>query len=157
MNKIKMEQKNISYKSLIHQNQTILSSATVIILHDSKVLVGWNTWREQWELPSGHIEPGEKPIDAALRETSEEVHLNLNHIAYLDSFSVQRSTNEREHLRVVYVSHVNSSVSKEFIYNASEDENNKTQWIPLIQILNMANIDYSDWYILKALYKQLIV
>ncbi|APE76844.1 MAG: hypothetical protein LKJ07_04280 [Leuconostoc mesenteroides] len=77
MNKIKMEQKNISYKSLIHQNQTILSSATVII-------------------------------------------------------SVQKSTNEREHLRVVYVSHVNSSVSKEFIYNASEDENNKTQWIPLI-------------------------
>lgn len=119
--------------------------------------MGWNTWREQWELPSGHIEPGEKPIDAALRETSEEVHLNLNHIAYLDSFSVQRSTNEREHLRVVYVSYVNSSVSKEFIYNASEDENNKTQWIPLIQILNMANIDYSDWYILKALYKQLIV
>lgn len=58
---------------------------------------------------------------------------------------------------VVYVSHVNSSVSKEFIYNASEDENNKTQWISLIQILNMANIDYSDWYILKALYKQLIV
>ena len=42
-------------------------------------------------------------------------------------------------------------------HNASEDENNKTQWIPLIQILNMANIDYSDWYILKALYKQLIV
>ena len=37
---------------------------------------------------------------------------------------------------VVYVSHVNSSVSKEFIYNASEDENNKTQWIPLIQMVD---------------------
>ncbi|MEM9513240.1 MAG: CoA pyrophosphatase [Actinomycetota bacterium] len=38
---------------------------------------GLNRHASQWALPGGRLEPGESPIDAALRETDEEVGLQL--------------------------------------------------------------------------------
>jgi 8-oxo-dGTP pyrophosphatase MutT (NUDIX family) len=39
---------------------------------------GLNTHASQWALPGGRIDRGETPIDAALRETDEEVGLRLD-------------------------------------------------------------------------------
>ena len=36
------------------------------------VLYVYNAWRKEWELPSGMIEAGETPYDAAIRELREE-------------------------------------------------------------------------------------
>ena len=44
---------------------------------------GLNRHAAQWALPGGRLDPGESPIEAALRETDEEVGLRLEESAVL--------------------------------------------------------------------------
>jgi 8-oxo-dGTP pyrophosphatase MutT (NUDIX family) len=44
---------------------------------------GLNSHARQWALPGGRLEPGESPIEAALREVAEEVGVHLNTDAVL--------------------------------------------------------------------------
>lgn len=46
--------------------------ALVALWHDERVLMVFDRFRQQWELPGGGIEPGETPRQAALRELAEE-------------------------------------------------------------------------------------
>lgn len=49
-----------------------LTFACVIPRFNGKVLFVFNLWRQEWELPSGLIEPGDSPYDTAMRELREE-------------------------------------------------------------------------------------
>jgi 8-oxo-dGTP pyrophosphatase MutT (NUDIX family) len=44
---------------------------------------GLNRHASQWALPGGRLDPDESPIDAALRETDEEIGVRLNESAVL--------------------------------------------------------------------------
>jgi 8-oxo-dGTP pyrophosphatase MutT (NUDIX family) len=44
---------------------------------------GLNRHASQWALPGGRIDPGESPVDAALRETDEEIGVRLDESAVL--------------------------------------------------------------------------
>lgn len=44
---------------------------------------GLNRHASQWALPGGRLDPGESPVDAALRETDEEVGVRLAESAVL--------------------------------------------------------------------------
>jgi 8-oxo-dGTP pyrophosphatase MutT (NUDIX family) len=44
---------------------------------------GLNRHASQWALPGGRLDPGEPPVDAALRETAEEVGIHLDRDAVL--------------------------------------------------------------------------
>jgi 8-oxo-dGTP pyrophosphatase MutT (NUDIX family) len=44
----------------------------VVARHQGKALFVFHAWRKGWELPTGLIERGENPYDAALRELKEE-------------------------------------------------------------------------------------
>ena len=67
-----------------------LKASMVVILDDNKrVLIlkraaGPHWMPEKWALVGGHIEKGESPKNAALRETKEETNLNLNNINALE-------------------------------------------------------------------------
>ncbi len=52
-----------------------LSCGLLIINERAELLVGHSTGNEHWDLPKGLIEPGEVPVDCALRETREEFGL----------------------------------------------------------------------------------
>lgn len=52
-----------------------LSCGLLIINERAELLVGHSTGNEHWDLPKGLIEPGEAPVDCALRETHEEFGL----------------------------------------------------------------------------------
>lgn len=46
--------------------------AMVIPVCQEKILFVYNNWRKEWEVPAGHIDEGETPHQAALRELDEE-------------------------------------------------------------------------------------
>lgn len=63
------------------RNKTV-PAAYIILKKDNKVLLGRrknSSYYDGWYgLPSGHIEAGELPIVAAIRETKEEIGILLN-------------------------------------------------------------------------------
>ena len=47
------------------------------MVHEGKVLLHWHRKLQRWLPPGGHIEPGELPDEAAVRETLEETGLQV--------------------------------------------------------------------------------
>ena len=56
-------------------------SAGLVILYKGQILLGRTAGRKSeraWGIPKGGIEEGESTIDAAIRETREELGINVN-------------------------------------------------------------------------------
>jgi 8-oxo-dGTP diphosphatase len=45
--------------------------------HLGRVLLVKPTYKDGWDIPGGYVEPGESPLRAAIRETSEELGLTF--------------------------------------------------------------------------------
>lgn len=61
--------------------ENIIKSAGLLILYNNTILLEHPTgqpWFGSYSIPKGHIEKGETIMDAAIRETYEEVGLNFN-------------------------------------------------------------------------------
>ncbi len=76
-------------------------SAGTVIVDDGRVLVLRRTDRDEWVLPKGHLEPGERPEDAALREAREETGLEVRLVAPLGSTEFKYRMGRRAHHKVV--------------------------------------------------------
>jgi|SRR5579872_294807 len=56
-----------------------LVAGVIIENENDEILLTLSTkWGDKWVLPGGHIEPGEKIIDAMVRETKEETGFVIN-------------------------------------------------------------------------------
>ena len=59
----------------------------IIFLRGQDVLLGYRqnvqAENERWGFPSGRIEPGEAPVDAAIREAKEEVNVVVENLTAL--------------------------------------------------------------------------
>ena len=67
-----MEYINIAEDN-IDQYQNV-TGAYAILKVAGKYVVGYNSWRKQWEFPAGGIDEGETAREAAIRELQEETH-----------------------------------------------------------------------------------
>jgi 8-oxo-dGTP diphosphatase len=53
------------------------TGADVVIWHRERFILLRSSYRREWMVPGGGVKPGERPVDAALRETAEEIGLRL--------------------------------------------------------------------------------
>jgi len=56
-------------------------SAGLVVIYDNKILLAHPTgqkWFESYSIPKGHVEDGEDYLDAAIRETKEELGIDIN-------------------------------------------------------------------------------
>ena len=49
-----------------------VEGAQVAIVQRGRVLLQFRPWPPGWELPGGHVDPGEEPAETAAREVTEE-------------------------------------------------------------------------------------
>jgi 8-oxo-dGTP pyrophosphatase MutT (NUDIX family) len=60
-----------------HIHEKIDFTVDVFIVYKDKVLLRMHEKHHRWLVPGGHIELGEDPIEAAIREVKEEVGLDI--------------------------------------------------------------------------------
>ncbi|MEO1029450.1 MAG: NUDIX hydrolase [Pseudomonadota bacterium] len=67
-------------------NQIIPVVGSVCFKGDQVLLIqrGKSPYKGRWSLPGGHIEPGERAADAALRELAEETSIDAELIGLID-------------------------------------------------------------------------
>ena len=55
----------------------------IIVKWGQRVLLGFNVFRQQWELPGGSLEDGESAYEAAIRELEEETGIRADRLSQL--------------------------------------------------------------------------
>ena len=75
-----------------------LSCGVVIVNAERELLLCHVTGQNHWDLPKGGIDPGETPLQAALRETREETSLRLQADGLLDLGRFQYTGKKNLHL-----------------------------------------------------------
>lgn len=59
-----------------------LPLSLAVLTHQGKVLMIFNRWRQEWELPGGMIDAGETPRQAAFREVLEETGVTVESLSF---------------------------------------------------------------------------
>lgn len=67
-----------------------LSGSYAIVQCEGKVLMVFNKWRSQWELPAGKKEGAETPMECIVRELFEETGQQL---AFMESLGILKTEN----------------------------------------------------------------
>jgi len=70
-------------------NYENVTGAFAILKVKDKYVVGYNSWREQWEFPAGRIDAGETAREAAIRELYEETHQQNENLTFKGLFKVE--------------------------------------------------------------------
>ena len=63
--------------------------AACIIRDDHRVLLIWHKRHKEWLPPGGHLKDNETPDDAVVREVHEETGLEIDHIDYRKSTTIE--------------------------------------------------------------------
>ena len=71
-----------------------VTGAFAIICVKGKYLIGYNTYRKQWEFPAGGIEKGETAREAAVRELWEETHQSNTQLEFRGLCKIQKPDGE---------------------------------------------------------------
>ena len=97
-----IEYYDIQEEELYKNNNTMPSSAYAVIEVQGKFLIGYNSYREQWEFPAGKIESGESAMEAARRELYEETHQIVDELEFCGLIKILDKTKKEYRFRAVY-------------------------------------------------------
>jgi 8-oxo-dGTP pyrophosphatase MutT (NUDIX family) len=82
--------------------QVALPASLVVVTHADAVLMMFDSWRKQWELPGGMREPGETARQAAARELREETGIHAVDLTFAAVAEFDLTKPERRELLAVY-------------------------------------------------------
>ena len=83
-----------NWKKYINEGRSREIASCIIFDNDNILIIRRSTtdpWKPGWwEIPGGHIDPGENPVEAAAREVAEETNLAVSDLIKVDSVPMGR-------------------------------------------------------------------
>jgi len=127
-------------------DESKLTSAFIICIHHNKLLLGYNNWRKQWEIPAGKREINESIEQTAKREFLEETHHSVSNIKLIKIAEIKNQKLELRY-RAIFLAEVNNFLKFKKINGDEMDQ---------IQLFNFSdldelNFDELDYTILKKM------
>src|SRR3989339_484973 len=107
---------------------------------------------DDWSLPKGHLEEGETPLQAALRETKEETGFDCKFLTPLPDFVYTMSSGE--HARVFMFFGVLKDSSQNF--DPQDTEVDEIKWVTLAQALTIVSYPSLREYLTKNFLSSLL-
>ncbi|WP_270816318.1 NUDIX hydrolase [Hungatella effluvii] len=107
-----------------------VTGAFAIITVNGIFLIGYNSWRGQWEFPAGGIEENETARQAAVRELFEETHQKVDKLAFKGLFKVKTAKGDIKYQAAYYgkldalrpfVSEANDEMAEIMLWDGLED------------------------------------
>ncbi len=86
--------------------QVAVPASLVVVTHADAVLMMFDSWRKQWELPGGMREPGESTREAAVRELGEETGIHGVDLSFAAVAEFDLTKPERRERLAVYRVHL---------------------------------------------------
>ena len=82
--------------------QVPVPASLVVAVHAGAVLMLFDSWRKQWEIPGGTREPGETTRQTAMRELHEETGIHLVDLTVAAVVEFDLTKPKRRELLAVY-------------------------------------------------------
>jgi 8-oxo-dGTP diphosphatase len=82
--------------------QVAVPASLVVVAHANAVLMMFDSWRKQWELPGGMREPGETTRQTATRELREETGIHAVDLTFAAVAEFDLTKPARRELLAIY-------------------------------------------------------
>jgi 8-oxo-dGTP diphosphatase len=103
------------------------------VLHALVIRRGWAPFKGHWALPGGHVDAGEKPLPAAVRELFEETGVRVSP-ASLGLVGVYAEPGRDPRGR--YATWLYTTVLSHLAIAAAGDDADAARWVPVDQLLS---------------------
>lgn len=130
-----MEKEEAHDKNLLHNE-----IAVFIINNNNQVLLQKRSANKRfnpnkWGLCAGHVDSGESLESAAIRETKEEIGLNIG-VNELHQFKEREFTIRKENSHITYFYYVKTN-KKETDFTIQEEELSEVKWFYIDKVIEM--------------------
>ena len=114
-----------------------LGLSLLVAVHDGRVLLVHNSWRQEWELPGGMLDDGETAREATVREFREETGSDVGDVSFVGVGTVQLG-HER---RIEYVAVFCSQLERLEDFAGNDEVDQLAWWDVLTQFPGLSPID----------------
>ena len=114
-----------------------LGLSLMVPVHDGRVLLVHNSWRQEWELPGGTLAEGETPRQAAVREFRQETGTDAGEVSFVGVGTVQLG-HER---RIEYVAVFATQLDRLQDFEANDAVDKLAWWDVLKEFPALSPID----------------
>lgn len=114
-------------------------SCGCIVLNEKKEILLVHSVQEHWEMPKGHMEPGETEVETAIREVKEETNIDVfildENKKYVETYSPYEGTRKK----VVYF----LARNKNNMVQPQLEEITEIKWLSLEKAIPMISYESS--------------